>query len=137
MTDKTISNLPKTTTLTTTDTFVVVGGGVTSKIELNDLAKNVKEIIAPVTSDVPVAGVVGLTHSLTSLTGAVTVLSLPMATAGQTKLFVVDGYNSPITINVINGNGFSTITMTAVGQTVNLIYTTRWNVLSNYGSTIS
>lgn len=137
MADKSITQLTKVTLLAPTDVFVVVAGENTSKIELSDLASNVKSIIGPVTSDTPVSGVIGVSKSLTSLNGSLTSLTLPNATTGFTKLITVDGYSSPITIGVANGNGFTQIVLSAVGQTVQLIYTTKWNVISSYGAVIS
>ena len=86
------------------------------------------------------AGAVNLTTVLTSLTttGAAQALTLANGTAGQIKVIVhaVDGGSAVLTPTT--KIGFSTVTFTAVGDSVMLIYTSAgWAIIGSRGVTIA
>jgi hypothetical protein len=86
------------------------------------------------------AGAVNLTDMLTSLTttGASQALTLADGTVGQIKIIVhaVDGGSAVLTPTT--KIGFSTVTFTAVGDSVSLIYTaTGWAITGSRGVTIA
>jgi len=86
------------------------------------------------------AGAVNVTDMFTSLTttGASQALTLADGTAGQIKIIshVVDGGSAVLTPTT--KIGFTTITFTAVGDGVTLIYTaTGWAVVGSKGVTIA
>ena len=86
------------------------------------------------------AGAVNVTDMFTSLTttGASQALTLADGTAGQIKIIshVVDGGSAVLTPTT--KIGFSTITFTAVGDGVTLIYTAAgWAVIGSKGVTIA
>ena len=86
------------------------------------------------------AGAVNITDMLTQLTttGASQTLTLANGTAGQVKIIVhtVDGGSAVLTPTT--KIGFSTITFTAVGDSVYMIYTaTGWAVVGSKGVTIA
>jgi aspartate-semialdehyde dehydrogenase len=86
------------------------------------------------------AGAVNVTDMFTSLTttGASQALTLADGTAGQIKIIshVVDGGSAVLTPTT--KIGFSTITFTAVGDGVTLIYTAAgWAIVGDRGVTIA
>jgi hypothetical protein len=86
------------------------------------------------------AGAVNLTDMLTSLTttGASQALTLADGTVGQIKIIThtVDGGSAILTPTT--KIGFSTITFTAVGDAVTMIYTAAgWAIVGNRGVTIA
>ena len=86
------------------------------------------------------AGAVDLTNAFTSLTttGASQALTLADGTAGEVKVIVhtVDGGSAVLTPTT--KIGFSTITFTAVGDSVSLIYTAAgWAITGSRGVTIA
>lgn len=86
------------------------------------------------------AGAVNVTDMLTSLTttGAAQALTLANGTVGQIKIIshVVDGGSAVLTPTT--KIGFSTITFTAVGDGVTLIYTAAgWAIVGDRGVTIA
>jgi len=86
------------------------------------------------------AGAVNVTDMLTSLTttGASQALTLANGTLGQVKVVVhvVDGGSAVLTPTT--KIGFSTITFTAVGDAVTMIYTTAgWAIVGDRGVTIA
>ena len=86
------------------------------------------------------AGAVNVTDMLTSLTttGASQALTLANGTVGQVKVVVhvVDGGSAVLTPTT--KIGFSTITFTAVGDAVTMIYTTAgWAIVGDRGVTIA
>lgn len=86
------------------------------------------------------AGAVNLTDMLTSLTttGASQALTLADGVVGQMKVIVhtVDGGSAVLTPTT--KIGFSTITFTAVGDGVDLIYTTAgWAIIGSRGVTVA
>ena len=86
------------------------------------------------------AGAVDVTNGLTSLTttGASQALTLANGTAGQVKYIVhaVDGGSAILTPTTMIGG--TTITFTAVGDSVTLVYTaTGWAVVGYKGVTIA
>ena len=86
------------------------------------------------------AGAVNLTDMLTSLTttGASQALTLADGTVGQIKIIThtVDGGSAVLTPTT--KIGFSTITFTAVGDAVTMIYTAAgWAIVGHRGVTIA
>ena len=86
------------------------------------------------------AGAVNVTDMFTSLTttGASQALTLANGTAGQMKIIThtVDGGSAVLTPTT--KIGFSTITFTAVGDPVSLIYTAAgWAIIGSQGVTIA
>ena len=86
------------------------------------------------------AGAVNVTDMLTSLTttGASQALTLADGVVGQMKVIVhtVDGGSAVLTPTT--KIGFSTITFTAVGDGVDLIYTTAgWAIIGSRGVTVA
>lgn len=86
------------------------------------------------------AGAVDVTNAFTSLTttGAAQALTLADATAGEVKVIVhtVDGGSAVLTPTT--KIGFTTVTFTAVGDSVMLIYTAAgWAVIGSRGVTIA
>ena len=86
------------------------------------------------------AGAVDVTNTMTSLTttGASQALTLADGTAGQMKIIThtVDGGSAILTPTT--KIGFSTITFTAVGDSVTLVYTAAgWAVVGSKGVTIA
>jgi len=86
------------------------------------------------------AGAVNITDMLTSLTttGASQALTLANGTVGQIKIIIhtVDGGSAVLTPTT--KIGFSTVTFTAVGDSVALIYTaTGWAIFGTRGATVA
>lgn len=86
------------------------------------------------------AGAVNLTDMMTSLTttGASQALTLANGTVGQIKIIThtVDGGSAVLTPTT--KIGFSTVTFTAVGDTVMLVYTSAgWAIIGDRGVTIA
>lgn len=86
------------------------------------------------------AGAVDVTNLVTSLTttGAAQALTLADGTAGEMKIIVhaVDGGSAVLTPTT--KIGFSTITFTAVGDSVMLVYTSAgWAIVGSRGVTIA
>ena len=86
------------------------------------------------------AGAVNITDAFTSLTttGAAQALTLANGSVGEVKIIVhtVDGGSAILTPTT--KIGFSTITFTAVGDAVTLIYTSAgWAVIGSKGVTIA
>lgn len=86
------------------------------------------------------AGAVNLTTGLTSLTttGSAQALTLANGTVGQVKMIVhaVDGGSAVLTPTT--AIGYTTITFTAVGDSVSLVYTpTGWAVVGSKGASIA
>jgi len=86
------------------------------------------------------AGAVNLTDMMTSLTttGASQALTLANGTVGQIKIIThtVDGGSAVLTPTT--KIGFSTVTFTAVGDTVMMIYTAAgWAIIGDRGVTIA
>ena len=86
------------------------------------------------------AGAVNLTDMMTSLTttGASQALTLANGTVGQIKIIThtVDGGSAVLTPTT--KIGFSTVTFTAVGDTVMMIYTAAgWAIIGSRGVTIA
>jgi len=86
------------------------------------------------------AGAVDVTNAFTSLTtsGVAQALTLADGTAGELKVIVhtVDGGSAVLTPTT--KIGFSTVTFTAVGDSVTLIYTAAgWAILASRGVTIA
>jgi hypothetical protein len=86
------------------------------------------------------AGAVDLTNTLTSLTttGSAQALTLANGTVGQMKVIVhaVDGGSAVLTPTT--AIGYTTITFTAVGDAVTLVYTAAgWAVVGSKGATIA
>jgi hypothetical protein len=86
------------------------------------------------------AGAVDLTNAFTSLTtsGVSQALTLADGTAGEVKVIVhtVDGGSAVLTPTT--KIGFSTVTFTAVGDSVMLIYTAAgWAIIGSRGVTIA
>ena len=86
------------------------------------------------------AGAVDVTNGVTSLTttGSAQALTLANGAAGQVKYIVhaVDGGSAVLTPTT--KIGFSTITFTAVGDSVTLVYTAAgWAVVGSKGVTIA
>lgn len=86
------------------------------------------------------AGAVDITNAFTSLTttGAAQALTLADGSAGEVKVIVhtVDGGSAVLTPTT--KIGFSTVTFTAVGDSVMLIYTAAgWAIIGSRGVTIA
>jgi hypothetical protein len=86
------------------------------------------------------AGAVNITDMLTSLTttGASQALTLADGVVGQIKIIIhtVDGGSAVLTPTT--KIGFSTVTFTAVGDSVALIYTaTGWAIFGTRGATVA
>ena len=86
------------------------------------------------------AGAVNVTDMFTSLTttGATQALTLANGTVGQMKIIThtVDGGSAVLTPTT--KIGFSTITFTAVGDSVSLIYTAAgWAVVGSFGAAVA
>ena len=101
---------------------------------------NVTGVVVASNQNLSGAGAVNTTAMLTSLTttGASQALTLADGSVGQVKIIVhtVDGGSAVLTPTT--KIGFSTITFTAVGDSVYLIYTaTGWAVVGSKGVTIA
>lgn len=110
-------------------------GGVTGNITGNVTG----DIFATIQS-LSGAGAVNLTDMMTSLTttGASQALTLANGTVGQIKIIThtVDGGSAVLTPTT--KIGFSTVTFTAVGDTVMLVYTSAgWAIIGDRGVTIA
>lgn len=114
-------------------------GAVTGAITGN-VTGNVTGVLIESNQALSGAGAVSITTGLTSLTttGSAQALTLANGTVGQTKIIVhtVDGGSAVLTPTT--AIGFTTITFTAVGDSVYLIYTaTGWAVVGSRGVTIA
>lgn len=112
-------------------------GPVTS---LNGFVGNVTGDIFATVQSLSGAGAVNVTDMMTSLTttGAAQALTLANGTAGQIKVIThtVDGGSAVLTPTT--KIGFSTITFTAVGDAVIMVYTAAgWAILGSRGVTIA
>ena len=101
---------------------------------------NVTGVVVASNQNLSGAGAVNTTAMLTSLTttGASQALTLADGSVGQVKIIVhtVDGGSAVLTPTT--KIGFSTITFTAVGDSVYMIYTaTGWAVVGSKGVTIA
>jgi hypothetical protein len=114
-------------------------GAVTGNIT-GDVTGNITGDIFASNQALSGAGAVNVTDMLTSLTttGASQALTLANGTVGQVKVVVhvVDGGSAVLTPTT--KIGFSTITFTAVGDAVTMIYTTAgWAIVGDRGVTIA
>lgn len=101
---------------------------------------NVTGVVVASNQNLSGAGAVNTTAMLTSLTttGASQALTLADGSVGQVKIIVhtVDGGSAVLTPTT--KIGFSTVTFTAVGDSVFLIYTaTGWAITGSRGVTIA
>ena len=122
--------------LTSTNGFI---GALTGNITGN-VTGNVTGIMTASNQNLSGAGAVNITTGLTSLTttGASQALTLADGTLGQVKIIVhtVDGGSAILTPTT--KIGFTTVTFTAVGDAVYMIYTaTGWAVVGSKGVTIA
>lgn len=122
--------------VTSTNGFI---GAVTGNITGNVTGNLTGDVFAS-NQSLSGAGAVNTTDMLTSLTttGASQALTLANGTTGQVKIIVhtVDGGSAILTPTT--KIGFSTITFTAVGDAVYMIYTaTGWAIVGSRGVTIA
>jgi len=118
--------------VTSTNGFI---GAVTGNV-----TGNVSGVTTATNQSLSGAGAVNITTGLTSLTttGASQALTLADGAVGQIKIIVhtVDGGSAVLTPTT--KIGFSTVTFTAVGDSVALIYTaTGWAIFGSRGVTIA
>lgn len=118
--------------VTSTNGFI---GAVTGNV-----TGNVSGVTTATNQSLSGAGAVNITTGLTSLTttGASQALTLADGTLGQVKIIVhtVDGGSAILTPTT--KIGFTTVTFTAVGDAVYMIYTaTGWAVVGSKGVTIA
>lgn len=118
--------------VTSTNGFI---GAVTGNV-----TGNISGVVTASNQNLSGAGAVNTTAMLTSLTttGASQALTLADGSVGQVKIIVhtVDGGSAVLTPTT--KIGFSTITFTAVGDSVFLIYTaTGWAITGSRGVTIA
>jgi hypothetical protein len=114
-------------------------GAITGNITGNVTGNITGDVFASVQS-LSGAGAVNLTDMMTSLTttGASQALTLANGTVGQIKIIThtVDGGSAVLTPTT--EIGFSTITFTAAGDTVMLVYTSAgWAIIGDRGVTIA
>ena len=114
-------------------------GAITGNVTGNVTGNITGDVFATVQS-LSGAGAVNLTDMMTSLTttGASQALTLANGTAGQIKIIThtVDGGSAVLTPTT--KIGFSTVTFTAVGDTVMMIYTAAgWAIIGDRGVTIA
>lgn len=107
---------------------------------LNGFIGNITGDVVASAQSLSGAGAVNVTDMFTSLTttGASQALTLANGTAGQMKIIThtVDGGSAVLTPTT--KIGFSTITFTAVGDSVSLIYTAAgWAIIGSQGVTIA
>jgi hypothetical protein len=122
--------------VTSTNGFI---GAVTGNITGNVTGNVTGDVFASVQS-LSGAGAVNVTDMMTSLTttGASQALTLADGTAGQIKIIThtVDGGSAVLTPTT--KIGFSTITFTAVGDSVIMVYTAAgWAIVGSRGVTIA
>ena len=126
--------------VTSTNGFIgAVTGNVTGNVT-GDVTGNITGDVIATNQALSGAGAVNITDMLTSLTttGASQALTLANGTVGQIKIIshVVDGGSAVLTPTT--KIGFTTITFTAVGDSVMLIYTTAgWAIVGDRGVTIA
>jgi hypothetical protein len=126
--------------VTSTNGFIgAITGNVTGNVAGNVTGNVTGDIFSSVQS-LSGAGAVNLTDMLTSLTttAASQALTLADGTVGQIKIIThtVDGGSAVLTPTT--KIGFTTITFTAVGDTVTLIYTSAgWAIIGSRGVTIA
>lgn len=122
--------------VTSTNGFI---GAVTGNITGNVTGNLTGDVFAAVQS-LSGAGAVNVTDMMTSLTttGASQALTLANGTAGQIKIIThtVDGGSAILTPTT--KIGFSTITFTAVGDSVIMVYTAAgWAIVGSRGVTVA
>lgn len=122
--------------VTSTNGFI---GAVTGNIT-GDVTGNLTGDVFATVQSLSGAGAVNVTDMMTSLTttGASQALTLANGTAGQIKIIThtVDGGSAVLTPTT--KIGFSTITFTAVGDSVIMVYTAAgWAILGSRGVTIA
>ena len=122
--------------VTSTNGFI---GAVTGNIT-GDVTGNITGDVTASNQALSGAGAVNITDMLTSLTttGASQALTLANGTVGQIKIIIhtVDGGSAVLTPTT--KIGFSTVTFTAVGDSVALIYTaTGWAIFGTRGATVA
>jgi len=122
--------------VTSTNGFI---GAVTGNIT-GDVTGNITGDVTASNQSLSGAGAVNITDMLTSLTttGASQALTLANGTVGQIKIIIhtVDGGSAVLTPTT--KIGFSTVTFTAVGDSVALIYTaTGWAIFGTRGATVA
>jgi len=114
-------------------------GAITGNITGNVTGNITGDVFASIQS-LSGAGAVNLTDMMTSLTttGASQALTLANGTVGQIKIIThtVDGGSAVLTPTT--KIGFSTVTFTAVGDTVMMVYTAAgWAIIGDRGVTIA
>jgi len=122
--------------VTSTNGFI---GAVTGNITGNVTGNITGDVFATIQS-LSGAGAVNVTDMMTSLTttGASQALTLANGTVGQIKIIThtVDGGSAVLTPTT--KIGFSTVTFTAVGDTVMMVYTAAgWAIIGDRGVTIA
>jgi aspartate-semialdehyde dehydrogenase len=122
--------------VTSTNGFI---GALTGNVTGNITGNITGDVVATVQS-LSGAGAVNITDMMTSLTttGASQALTLANGTVGQIKIIThtVDGGSAVLTPTT--KIGFSTVTFTAVGDSVSLIYSSAgWVIFGDKGVTIA
>jgi len=122
--------------VTSTNGFI---GALTGNVTGNVTGNITGDVVATVQS-LSGAGAVNITDMMTSLTttGASQALTLANGTVGQIKIIThtVDGGSAVLTPTT--KIGFSTVTFTAVGDSVSLIYSSAgWVIFGDKGVTIA
>jgi len=93
---------------------------------------------------VSAAGAISISTAITHVVtdGAGTVLTLAAGIEGQIKYVVLKtltaGGQTDVVTPAGGGNGFTTITMSAAGQAVTLLYTNaKWTIVGSFGVSIT
>ena len=125
MADKKISELSSAVTVNTTDYFPIVQGGTTLKLDMATfLAKLPAQPIVVQVQESPVSGALSTSNRVSLVTSAsgATAYTLAAAAHGTKKLIAAQtmGGSATAVVTVTNGTGFTTLTLNAAGDSVQL-----------------
>jgi hypothetical protein len=140
--DKKISELTAATTVAAADTFVVVQGSSTNKVDATVLFNNVPvNVFVKEAAESPLSGALTTTKQYSVLTanGTPTAYTLAAGTHGMDKIIVLGTLTSGTAqVTITSGSGFSTASFDTAGESVHLknIGGT-WYVIGNNGVTLA
>jgi len=140
--DKKISQLPLASTVEQTDNFVVSRSGSNVRIPATILFNTSPTFpgCSQVSEQITTSGAISMLHHFSEIVTTNTPLSLTLGVgvAGQEKIIVFRNKGTAnVTISPSGAIGYSSITLTATGDSVLLKYISNsWVIISTHGATV-
>jgi len=144
MADKKLSELVETTSASAADVFLIVQSGTSKKITKASLFSTLDvagKCLAQKTHETLVAaGSVSTTLHTTFISVGVGSFTFTLAASeeGMTKTIACSGTAGTIAVTVLNGLGFGSVALTAVGSTITLRFVNGdWIIVGSHNVVIS